>query len=66
MNVRRAALIRKKNREGLDPDEMREYEHLQRLSRVALQKAYPAPITGEEELKRVMAQVKVTTDANGE
>ena len=33
MNQRRAELIRKKNRQGLSPEEQAEYERLQRLSR---------------------------------
>jgi hypothetical protein len=37
MNQRRAELIRKKNRQGLSPDEQVEYERLQRLSHEALE-----------------------------
>jgi len=43
MNQRRAALIRKKNRQGLSPEEQAEYERLQRLSREALEAQFPRP-----------------------
>jgi hypothetical protein len=43
MNQRRAELIRKKNRQGLAPDEQIEYERLQRLSHEALEAQFPRP-----------------------
>jgi hypothetical protein len=43
MNRRRAELIRKKNRQGLSPEELVEYERLQRLSHEALEAHFPRP-----------------------
>lgn len=43
MNQRRAELIRKKNRQGLSPDEQVEYERLQRLSHKTLETRFPRP-----------------------
>jgi hypothetical protein len=43
MNQRRAQLIRKKNRQGLSPDEQVEYERLQALSHEALETNFPRP-----------------------
>jgi hypothetical protein len=43
MNQRRAELIRKKNRKGLSPEELVEYERLQRLSHEALEAHFPRP-----------------------
>jgi hypothetical protein len=40
---RRAELIHKKNREGLNEDEQTEYERLQQISRTALARAFPRP-----------------------
>jgi V8-like Glu-specific endopeptidase len=56
MNRRRAELIRKKNRGGLSPEELPEYERLQRLSQATLEKAFPAPTAGEEDLERIEAR----------
>jgi hypothetical protein len=43
MNQRRAELIRKKNRQGLTPEEQIEYDRLQRLSEAALEERFPHP-----------------------
>jgi hypothetical protein len=40
---RRAELIHKKNRKGLNDDERTEYERLQQISRTALARAFPQP-----------------------
>jgi hypothetical protein len=40
---RRAELIQKKNREGLNEDERTEYERLQQLSLAAVAHAFPRP-----------------------
>ena len=56
-NRRRAELIRKKNREGLSPDERAEYEKLQSLSQAALERAFPASTVGDEALARIEARL---------
>ena len=56
-NRRRAELIRKKNREGLAPDEVAEYEKLQSLSQAALERAFPASTVGDEALARLEARL---------
>jgi GNAT superfamily N-acetyltransferase len=63
MNKRRGELIRKKNREGLDPNELAEHEELQQRSQAALERAFPAPMIGEEELERAKAQLVSMPDA---
>jgi hypothetical protein len=45
---RRAELIHKKNREGLNEDEWTEYERLQQISRTTLARAFPQPNLGSE------------------
>jgi GNAT superfamily N-acetyltransferase len=66
MNRKRAELIRKKNRGGLTPDELREYERLQRLSQAALERVFPAPTKGDEELARIEARLSAPKGANPE
>jgi hypothetical protein len=59
MNRRRAELIQKKNREPLSPDETAECERLQRLSREALERAYPRPsVDDEARLDRLEARLR--------
>jgi hypothetical protein len=48
MNRRRGELIRKKNRQGLSPDELTEYERLQRLSHETLEAQFPRPSSSSE------------------
>ena len=62
-NRRRAELIRKKNREGLAPDELAEYEKLQSLSQAALERAFPASTVGDEALARLEARLGITPPA---
>jgi GNAT superfamily N-acetyltransferase len=62
LNARRAELIRKKNRWGLDSGEMREYEELQRISQAALERAFPAPSNGDEELARIVATLGLSPE----
>ena len=59
-NHRRAELIRKKNRSGLSPEELAEYEKLQSLSQAALERAFPAPTVGDEDLARIEARLETT------
>ena len=65
MNRKRAELIRKKNRAGLAPDEQAEYERLQRLSQAALERAFPAPTVGDEELARIKARLESSSEGTG-
>jgi V8-like Glu-specific endopeptidase len=60
MNRRRAELIRKKIRGTLSPEELPEYERLQRLSRAALEHAFPAPTVGDEEIAQIEGRLKTT------
>ena len=53
MNRRRAALIRKKNRQGLTDDERAEFERLQRLCFSALEQSSPGPTIDEDGLRRL-------------
>ncbi len=53
MNQRRAALIRKKNRQGLTADENGEFERLQHLCFSALEQSTPGPIIDEDGLRRL-------------
>ena len=62
MNRRRGELIRKKIREGLPPDEQREYDRLQRLSLAALERAFPAPTSIDEKLARIEARLAEPAD----
>ena len=66
MNRRRAELIRKKNRGGIAPDEQAEYERLQRLTQVALERTFPAPTVGDEALARIEARLAATPGATAE
>jgi hypothetical protein len=66
MNRRRAELIRKKNREGLTPEENTEYQRLQQLSRAELERAFPAPSLDKEGLDRLEAQLKTASEAGSE
>jgi len=53
MNRRRAALIRKKNRQGLTIDENAEFERLQLLCFSALEQSTPGPLIDEDGLRRL-------------
>jgi hypothetical protein len=66
MNRRRGELIHKKNRAGLTPDEWVEYERLQRLSLAAIQRAFPAPTVGDEQLARIEARLGIKRGADSE
>jgi GNAT superfamily N-acetyltransferase len=66
MNRKRAELIRKKNRQGLTPEEQREYERLQRLSQAALEQAFPPPPAEEERLKQLEARLRTAPEASSE
>jgi hypothetical protein len=66
MNRRRAELIRKKNREGLTPEENTEYQRLQQLSQAALERAFPAKSVDRERLDRLEAQLKTASEAGSE
>ena len=66
MNRRRAELIWKKNEEGLSQDEWPEYRRLQRLSQIALQRAFPASTVGDEALARIEARLAATNETNSE
>jgi hypothetical protein len=61
MNQRRAELIRKKNRQGLTPEEQGEYERLQSRSRAALQAAFPSPSADDERLDKLEARLRAGT-----
>ncbi len=64
LNQRRAALIRKKNREGLSADEREEYEKLQSISFQALEATFPGPPGGEERLDRIEARLQGSEQAS--
>jgi hypothetical protein len=62
LTERRAALIHKKNRDGLDAAEQAEFARLQRLSRAALAKAFPGP---PSDLDERLARLERTADDSG-
>ena len=62
MNRRRGELIRKKSREGLTPEEQKEYERRQQLSRAALEEAFPAPDGEEDRLEQLEARLRATAE----
>jgi hypothetical protein len=63
---RRAELIHKKNREGLNDDERTEYERLQQVSRTALARAFPRSQLSSEaklsELEGILGSTEDRTD----
>jgi excisionase family DNA binding protein len=61
LTERRAELIHKKNRQGLTEPELAEYEQLQRLSREAINRAFPRPKLSPDEL----ALIKQALDSAG-
>ena len=53
LNQRRAQLIFKKNRDGLDREEAIELERLQALSRSRMQRDFPGSPVLDESLKKI-------------
>lgn len=66
MNRRRAELIRKKNRQALTPEELSEYESLQRQSQAALEQCFPAPPGNGERLDRLEARLGSAPEVTSE
>lgn len=58
MNLRRVALIHKKNREGLSQVERMEYDRLQQLTEEALEKAFPPSLPFAERLDRLEEKLR--------
>ena len=58
LNQRRAALIRKKNHDGLSIAEQEEYEKLQGVCLEALEAAFPGPPVDTERLDRIEARLQ--------
>jgi len=63
MNVRRAELIRKKNFEELNAEEQLEYERLQAISLVVLERSFPRPPLDWARLEEL--ERKATADREG-
>jgi hypothetical protein len=59
---RRAELIHKKNREGLNEDERTEYERLQQISQAAIARAFPRPKLASEEKMPVVEEMLGSTE----
>ena len=66
MNRRRGELIHKDIRGELAPEEQIEYERLQRLSQIAIERAFPAPTRVDEQLARVEARLRIIRGENTE
>jgi hypothetical protein len=64
---RRAELIHKKNREGLNADEQTEYERLQQISRAALTRAFPRhKLSSEAKMSGMEEMLGSTEDRTGQ
>lgn len=59
---RRAELIHKKNREGLNKDEQIEFERLQQISRAAIVRAFPQPKLPSEEKRPIVKEILGSTE----
>lgn len=65
LNLQRVALTRKKNREGLTPEENAEFEQFQSLFRKALEIHYPAAVD-DDHLEQIEARVMKTAETEPE
>jgi hypothetical protein len=62
-NARRIALIKKKNREGLSPAELEEFEKLQQACYTYMDARFPRPAVDLEGLQQLAAQLEAEKDS---
>ncbi len=67
LNARRAVLIHKKNRQGLDEPEQVEYEQLQQLIREVIERTFPRPKLSLDQLaliERALGNLETTPESD--